>query len=201
MRLRAERKGLKSSRISSATCRSSGPTSAPFARSASTCCRTPSSSPRPAAQSPQIARTGTRRSVVEREGHRPRHPQERDSARHQEFGQGSLAHQTAEGGTGLGSSHHQGPDRAAWRHVRSALGAPQGHGRDHNLAAQARARFPGAAAAVGRRAPPPQRRSRARPATRNTPAPPALRPDSAAVNLWRRLGHECSRIAEMASTA
>ena len=49
MRLSAENKGLEDRRgVRARTCRSSGPTSAPCARSASTSCPTPSSSPRPA---------------------------------------------------------------------------------------------------------------------------------------------------------
>ena len=40
--------------------------------------------------------------MLDRQGHRPRHPQGGDPQVLQAFGQGSLAHQTAEGGTGLG---------------------------------------------------------------------------------------------------
>ena len=50
----------------------------------------------------KVGRTGTGGQFLSVKDTGPRHPRERDPARAESFGQGSLAHQTAEGGTGLG---------------------------------------------------------------------------------------------------
>ena len=55
----------------------------------------------------------------------------------QAFGQGSLAHQTAEGGTGLGLPIVQNLVEPARRHVRAALRAAQGHRGRRRAAARA----------------------------------------------------------------
>ena len=73
----------------------------------------------------------------------------------QAFGQGSLAHQTAEGGTGLGLPIVQNLVDAARRHLRAALGAAQGHRGRRLPAGKSRAARHAAAAAAGPGAPPP----------------------------------------------
>ena len=73
----------------------------------------------------------------------------------QAFGQGSLAHQTAEGGTGLGLPIVQNLVEPARRHVRAALRAAQGHGSRCLPAGKPGAAHHAAAAAAGPGAPPP----------------------------------------------
>ena len=80
----------------------------------------------------------------------------------QAFGQGSLAHQTAEGGTGLGPADRAEPREPARRHVRAAIGAAQGH-RSHCLPAEKPGHAHHAAvAAAGPGAPPPAGCARSR---------------------------------------
>ncbi len=73
----------------------------------------------------------------------------------QAFGQGSLAHQTAEGGTGPGPPDRAEPGQPAWRHLRAALGAAQGHRGRGVPAREPRAAHHGAPAAAGAGAPSP----------------------------------------------
>ena len=73
----------------------------------------------------------------------------------QAFGQGSLAHQTAEGGTGLGLPIVQNLVNSARRHVRAALRAAQGHRGRGLPAGKPGAAHHAAPAAAGPGAPPP----------------------------------------------
>ena len=104
LKLRAESKGLEIVLdLDAVAAARSGPTSARCARSASTCCRTRSSSRRAAAAS-RSASTATPAAARRCRSATPDPASREEEIPRimQAFGQGSLAHETAEGGTGLG---------------------------------------------------------------------------------------------------
>ena len=86
----------------------------------------------------KVGRTGDRRSVPQREGHRPRHSRERDPARVEELRPGFARASDRGRRHRARPAHHQGTDRAARRRLRAEEQAALRHRGDHHLPAQAR---------------------------------------------------------------